>query len=550
MKIFKSKYWCPLLLLGCMLLVSLIEAPVFYLNDDVTMRSILSGAYTGTPDGHAVYMQYPLTGLLAMLYFVLPMLPWLEVFFAGCIWVCMIFLANSFSKRWVGILCAAVLYLPFFWYMHYTIVAALVAGTAVLLLCKDKKNWWAVSLWSISYMIRSQVGLLALPFVGAAYVWQLVTHKENWKAQLIQSLKYIGSLLAAMLLITGVNTICYVGQEWQYFLDYNESRTQLYDYTDFLSTDKYAKEYASYDMSEKDYGLLSSYNTMLESNIDAKKLQQIADKITEGMQQDQSVMSNLKDCGKKYYTQLRYNDFPYNYLWFGAVIILAAAFVWQKKWLQLGFLGILEIGRSSVWMYLLWKGRFPERVSFSLYLIELLLLLGIGLTGLVESTKKIMLKNSIIAKVLTVGFAVILLGMGGYFGSTTIKKVQERNIIQDEWSNLKKYCEENSQNVYLLDVFSSVKYSDRLLEEDCENLMLLGGWMTESPLAKARMISWGGSDAAEVLAKNQNARLIMAADKDTSWINGYLQDRFADMELKYTDDVMFGDSHFSIYELQ
>ena len=59
--------------------------PVFYLNDDVTMRSILSGSYTGVPDGHVVYMKYPLTGMLSLLYRLTDKLPWLELFFAGCL---------------------------------------------------------------------------------------------------------------------------------------------------------------------------------------------------------------------------------------------------------------------------------------------------------------------------------------------------------------------------------------------------------------------------------------------------------------------------------
>ena len=64
-------------------------APVYYLNDDVAMRSILSGAYTGSPDGHAVYMGYPLSALLSALYGLTEKLglfiPWFDLFLAGCI---------------------------------------------------------------------------------------------------------------------------------------------------------------------------------------------------------------------------------------------------------------------------------------------------------------------------------------------------------------------------------------------------------------------------------------------------------------------------------
>ena len=126
-----KKYSSPIVLLLVMIMVACLVQPVFYLNDDTTMRSILSGAYTGRPDGHAVYMQYPLTGLLAFFYSIVPVIPWMDLFFCGCIWICMVFVAGAFEKKWLGSLFALVMFLPFFLYMHYTLVAALVAATAV-----------------------------------------------------------------------------------------------------------------------------------------------------------------------------------------------------------------------------------------------------------------------------------------------------------------------------------------------------------------------------------------------------------------------------------
>ena len=48
------------------------------------MRDILSGAYAGVPDGHAVYMKYPLTGMLSLLYRLTGKIPWFSAFLAGC----------------------------------------------------------------------------------------------------------------------------------------------------------------------------------------------------------------------------------------------------------------------------------------------------------------------------------------------------------------------------------------------------------------------------------------------------------------------------------
>ena len=54
------------------------------LNDDTAMRDILSGIYTGTPNGHNIQMLYPLGWCIAMCYRLLPSVPWYGIFLCGC----------------------------------------------------------------------------------------------------------------------------------------------------------------------------------------------------------------------------------------------------------------------------------------------------------------------------------------------------------------------------------------------------------------------------------------------------------------------------------
>lgn len=550
----KEKGICRLVLLLLMVAATLLYSPVFYLNDDVTMRSILSGAYTGTPNGHAVYMQYPLTGLLALLYRLLPMCPWMELCFAGCIWVCMVLVAEEFTDKVWGSLFAVLLFLPFYLYMHYTIVAALAAGTAVFLLCRGKKNGWSMGLLWIAYMIRSQVGLLCLPFVIAALVWQVLLQKKDWKGRLLPVIKYVGLLAGGLLCISLIHHMAYRDSDWQEYLRYNDSRTQLYDYTNFLSTDIYGENPTDYGMTEEEYKLLSSYDTMLENQIDAVRMQEIADKVTESMQEQNGEMPGIREILKKYYLQVRYSDVPYNILWAVGYLVLVVVLIFCKKWLQLGYLGILGIGRSSIWMYLIWKGRFPERVSLSLYMIELLLLLGVALSfrGEVAEAEAGTHIAKFVGKLHRPAAAVILVCLlvtGGCLGKSTVDKVKERNSIQYGWNLLKDYCEENSQNIYLMDVFSAVSYADDLYEKDADNLMLLGGWLSASPLAKERLEAMGGSDASQALLMGENTRLVAAMGTQMQWLEEYLQNRFGECSLVQVDTISWRDGGFEIYQV-
>ena len=47
----------------------------YEVNDDAAIVQILDGSYTGTPDGHAIFIKYPLSWIIAKLYELNPKLP-------------------------------------------------------------------------------------------------------------------------------------------------------------------------------------------------------------------------------------------------------------------------------------------------------------------------------------------------------------------------------------------------------------------------------------------------------------------------------------------
>ena len=51
---------------------------IAYYNDEMTMKSIASGLFTGKPDGHLVYMLYPLGLILKGLYTINAKIPWFD----------------------------------------------------------------------------------------------------------------------------------------------------------------------------------------------------------------------------------------------------------------------------------------------------------------------------------------------------------------------------------------------------------------------------------------------------------------------------------------
>ena len=88
-----------------------------------------------------------------------------------------------------------------------------------------------------------------------------------------------------------------------------------------------------------------------------------------------------------------------------------------------------------------------------------------------------------------------------------------------------------------MDVFSVVEYADYLFSKDAENVMLLGGWMTASPLAQERFEDLGYQDGAECLYYGENVSLIVEDGCDVSWLEKYLQSRFGECKLEAAEYI-------------
>lgn len=87
----KKIRWEKLAVYGLVALFALLTClwmPVNYnVNDDVELEGILSGMYTGSPDGHAIYIQAILAYPLSWLYQWLPMLNWYGILLCVLQWI-------------------------------------------------------------------------------------------------------------------------------------------------------------------------------------------------------------------------------------------------------------------------------------------------------------------------------------------------------------------------------------------------------------------------------------------------------------------------------
>jgi len=569
MKKWQTRGCAAAFLLLLMAAAGRVAAPVYYLNDDVTMRSILSGACTGIPDGHAVYMKYPLTGLLASLYRLTEKLqifiPWFDLFLAGCILLagggilakC---LEVSRGKQVrvrvaaviLGILLFAGLMLPHYLYMHYTVVAAILAGGALFLWENGPGRGLPLLLLGLCYLVRSQVFFLALPFLLVA-VLDRALEALGQRHRLYLSLRQQGmSLLVLAVMVTafwGIDSMRYGGEDWQSYREYNDSRTELYDYTDFLSTDRYQECYEQLALNWEQYQVLAHYDTVLDGDLDSRVLERTVRHI-KTLRGDEGTDGYLRQCLGSYYRHVRYDGRPYSLVWAGCYGILLLLFAVRRRWERLLLLGALAGGRSLIWVYLIARGRFPERIWLSLYLIEICLLLGMALRECIENREVLAgsRKRWLSAGVIALGLVMLFLVVAAQLPHT-YRRVNEQQEKQEQWNLLTESLEAQEDKLYLMDVFSAVAYAGELYRKDSERVLLLGGWLTQSPLVRQRLAAYEAVDGAQAMRHGQ-ARLLAAGDRDMAWLEEYLQRRLGEVELRPRESIACGeDVEFVVYQL-
>ena len=73
---------------------------LYAIGDDVIMRDIASGAFTGRPDGHLIFVKYALGFILSRFYLLNPQVDWYGFFMAGTLFLALaVILYRGLSAR-------------------------------------------------------------------------------------------------------------------------------------------------------------------------------------------------------------------------------------------------------------------------------------------------------------------------------------------------------------------------------------------------------------------------------------------------------------------
>lgn len=549
------------------------------LNDDVVMKDILSGVYTGVPEGHNIQMQYPISFLISILYRIFPGAPvygfLLCLLQFGCVYLIiersLSFRKKSWSKMLsagIGCLLVMALFLKHLVLIHYTVTSGLLAATAAFLFITTqegispkefiKRNIISIALVIIGFGIRSEMLILVLPLICVAGVYKWSGEKNIFAIENIRKyLSIFGGILAGIAVVFVINIIAYSGKDWKAFIQFFNSRTELYDFQGIPSYEENKELYNKLNIAENEQEMLfEQYNFGIDDTIDAKILDAMADY----QKQIRKETHPFKETFKKSYYNYRYRlihkesaDYPWNMMVLLGYVSVLAVGIWnslkrgegkisgimQIGW-KLAFLGII---RTGLWLFIIVRGRDPERITHSLYLVEFCILCAmLAMEGL-----KIKASAIFIAAISLMAVLVL--------PTETMKvDVEYAGRINANGTDaaMKDYCRSHEENFYFIDVYSSVSdpatgipYSEKIFSSDgnkLSNYDIMGGWLTKSPLYSKKLRAFGLGSMEESLACNENVYLMIELEKGTDLLIDFYKDQniMIDTELIETINGIIG----------
>lgn len=524
------------------------------LNDDTLIKDILSGRYTGTPDGKNVQMLYPIGALIAGMYRLIRFIPWYGIFLCGTIFSCMFMIGKRLIKNTKNIaekyilLFFVVLFFGavFLWeiiMIQYTVISAMLAATSCFLLLTQernlpikkffKRNIITILFVLLSFMIRTEMLLLMTPFIALAGLFSWSKEKDILKKETI--IKYLG-MISILVLSCGasvlIHTVAYNSMEWKEFLAFFDARTKVYDFTWY--PEEYTKDLK---ISESQYELIKSYNFSLDETIDSKMLFQIADYM-EKHAENESALSKLIRATKEYrYHLMHFTDKPYTILVFMFYATLLIVGFLQKDKSLFWKIPMMGIFRSVPWIYVIYHNRVPIRISHSLYMIEMLVLIALIYTYMVDKDS-----NKKGNKVTIFLWGMILCVVLPYSVKSVKIEQNQRETINESYKEFISYAKNQENAYFFMDVYTSVYFTEKIFTEvdnSSRNFDILGGWGAKSPLSKQHLMQYNieENNIDEELISSDFVYFVTSKERNLDFLKLYYASKGIEITLEEIEQV-------------
>jgi hypothetical protein len=475
---------------------------IYYVNDDITLKSISEGLYTGGPTLTLVYQVFPFTGLLFILNSITTSIDWYGItllaltnFFVG--YTIYYLIKDSKKLYQKTIITSLLLFIITKIYPHFIISITFTEISTLIALCclilymfknnKLKNVIIAIGLL-ISFGMRIDSFLIVAPFFLPALFYK---NKDNIKG--LKNDIILGTVILA--LIGGCYLIekkVIMTKEWDNYLEYNSIRSK---YNDFyyenmieLPDDEINELFnkAGFDDSERDIVKTNFGKYALKPTIQSKMSNLVNELDKSDVSLHKSIISSTKflfstSISKVYLVSL-----------FLLLYFIIIKDIKKKKEGTIITDSLFVLFEFIIIGYAIYKGRLPERVYLPLFNSFIIINMFLVLT---KNKIKEFLNNTVnLDKKFFVIFSLLLFLASGFY-------VRREDIILeniDKENEVINYIANNKDNLYVYDRVEAeyIKLDNNYFPT---NYINLSGWEVFSPIYNDKIKKYGVNEMKELL---------------------------------------------------
>ncbi len=466
---FQGSLLFLLLLTASYALLLFFIKPVDGINDDWGMYSILSGAYTGTPDAHVMFFLYPLSWALSRLYRLWSFVPWYGLFQHAVQILCLFTVYrrilrirqrhNPQAALWPPALTAFIL---LFFIMNlnvmaeaqYTTTAGLAAAAALFCFITSRINQSNIGFFLdniptlllawVSFSMRQNIFYLMVPMAGMLWLskW-MIAFKNEYEDAAVKLLGFALFLGAGMGVLWGANAAAYSSSEWSDFRKINHYRERVGDFYGWPAYEECPDDLAAMGLDEEAYLYRMSGAPHIGYDMSVSDWKQMHDLARRCYLARTSLSERMKNMAVSAVNVFFYQDGmqPANLLT-GLLLLLTPVLIFLERNARALFVYLMYLfGRCVSWGYVLYEGRFPKRIVQPLITVDFLILLGIILAFNLLASESRRRYYVILPLLCCLSFFSVYV---------THRDVAESYRVHEKtWQELREYCSAHPDNFYI-----------------------------------------------------------------------------------------------------
>lgn len=527
----------------------------FQTNDDIFLKSIVSGEITGTPSPYMIHSGYLWGLIISTEYKLFPSIPWYGIMLCLVHFSAMLLILYRILRKvkfkGKNIVVPIVFYVVSWvvWYqqiarIQYTVTAFIAAGVAIFWYITTERNL-PLGKFLIHNIPAFLYALISINIRDTAFLGTMLLAAAIWLADFLSKKEYrkqFAFLAGIVIIVVGsvsIDTLAYSNNEWREFELYNDDRETILDYYGFPEYDSHRELYEQLDITYASFmSATQDYQLTLDDNINAGSMHTLAEVAEKEYKQTHPFKERCITAARNFVAHnLGYQDRPCSFLVILLYIIIILATIAKKNKEVLWKIAILFVSRMMTWGYLFYMGRVLGRVTQPLFMIEFLCLIGIVIT--LQQKLKFERWLQVAALVLS---TVIIVKSGVPPIISLNQLLEAGEINRQAFRELKDYCNENIDNFYYIDTESIAQNTEAILEKQQDsylNYIVMGSWLPNSPLITEKLKDKGIDEAESALINNEHVYYLCEKERylTANHLFDYLKEKYGSISMSIFDEL-------------